>query len=84
MLSRALQEGHMSGPHACCIWCIARAPPDVLVLCGCCADAAGVGMQQGDLVRWFVAQQNEAGGFDSIQELLSEYRLVRRIIQVSH
>jgi len=39
-------------------------------------------MRQGDLVRWYVEHQNESGGFDSLQELLQEYRLVRLIIQV--
>lgn len=39
-------------------------------------------MRQGDLIKWYIEQQNAAGVFSSLEEVVEEYKCLRAIIEV--
>ncbi|CAI5526086.1 unnamed protein product [Closterium sp. Naga37s-1] len=41
----------------------------------------GGGVKQGDVMRWYMEQQSQAGTVDSVGNLLQEFRVLRSIIQ---
>ncbi|CAN6444575.1 unnamed protein product [Victoria cruziana] len=38
-------------------------------------------MRQGDLIKWYIEQQNAAGVFSSLEEVVEEYKCLRAIIE---
>ena len=57
----------------------------LLLLIGPCGDAGDglAGMKQGDLIIWYVEQQNAKGAYSSTAEVKEEVKCIKAIIEVS-
>jgi len=42
------------------------------------------GMKQGDLIVWYIEQQNAQGAYNSTEEVREEVKCIKAIIEVDH